>query len=96
MLNGATRSFPLSGSCGLPPYPSAFSLKVTVAPTGLLGFETTWPTATPQAAVSTLNDPKGFVIANAALVPAGDGGAVSVYVLNTTHVILDVNGYFAH
>ena len=33
--------------------------------------------------------------ANAAIVPAGTGGAVSVYVTDATQVILDINGYFA-
>src|ERR1017187_3124389 len=30
-----------------------------------------------------------------AIVPAGTNGAVSIYVTNTTNVIVDVNGYFA-
>lgn len=33
--------------------------------------------------------------ANAAIVPAGASGAVSVYATDTTDVILDINGYFA-
>jgi hypothetical protein len=37
----------------------------------------------------------GTVVANAAIVPAGKGGAIDVYVTNPTHVILDINGYFA-
>ena len=32
--------------------------------------------------------------ANAAIVPAGANGAVSVYVTDTTNVILDIDGYF--
>ena len=36
----------------------------------------------------------GRTKANAAIVPAGAGGAVSVYVSDTTDVILDINGYF--
>jgi len=45
--------------------------------------------------VSTLNSWDGAVVANAAIVPAGTSGAISVYVTNRTHVILDINGYFA-
>ena len=33
--------------------------------------------------------------ANAAIVPAGARGAVSVFVSNTTNVVLDIDGYFA-
>ena len=37
----------------------------------------------------------GNVVANAAIVPAGTNGSVSVYVSDTSDVIIDVNGYFA-
>jgi hypothetical protein len=36
----------------------------------------------------------GRVKSNAAIVPAGAGGAVSVFASNSTDVVLDVNGYF--
>jgi hypothetical protein len=41
-----------------------------------------------------MNSSDGRIKANAAIVPAGNN-AVSVYVSNTTNVILDINGYFA-
>ena len=56
---------------------------------------TAWPTGSAQPLVSTLNSFDGSVVANAAIVPAGTNGAVSIYVTNQTHVILDINGYFA-
>jgi len=34
-------------------------------------------------------------VANAAIVPAGTDGAINVYVTDRTHVIIDINGYFA-
>jgi hypothetical protein len=43
---------------------------------------------------STLNSVDGRVKANAAIVPAGTGGQVSIYATDTTDVIVDVNGYF--
>ena len=49
----------------------------------------------PQPLVSTLNSWDGSVVANAAIVPAGTNGAISIYVTNNTHLILDINGYFA-
>jgi hypothetical protein len=42
-----------------------------------------------------LNSWDGCVVANAAIVPAGANGAISVFVSNSTDVILDINGYFA-
>ena len=34
------------------------------------------------------------MLANAAIVPAGTGGAVNVYASNDTDLVIDVNGYF--
>jgi hypothetical protein len=45
--------------------------------------------------VSILNDFLGTVLANAAVVPAGNSGSIDVYVTNTTQVIIDINGYYA-
>jgi hypothetical protein len=42
-----------------------------------------------------LNSLDGRIKANAAIIPAGTNGQISVYALNTTNVIVDVNGYFA-
>ena len=90
------RSFALpAGGCGVPATAAAYSLNVTVVPDGPLPFLTAWPTGAGQPGVSTLNSFDGSVVANAAIVPAGTNGAVSIYVTNRTQVILDINGYFA-
>ncbi len=95
MTAGSSRSFavPQSG-CGIPGTALAYSMNVTVVPDGRLSYLTLWPTGQSQAMVSTLNSWGGIVVANAALVPAGTGGAVSVFVSDQTDVILDINGYF--
>src|ERR1039458_8894349 len=54
-----------------------------------------WPAGQTRPVVSTLNSLDGRIKANAAIVPAGSNGQVSVYATDTTNVILDVNGYFA-
>jgi uncharacterized repeat protein (TIGR03803 family) len=94
-IQGQTsRSFPLpQGSCGIPSTATVYSLNVTVVPRGRLGYLTIWPTGQAQPQVSTMNS-DGRIKANAAIVPAGSSGAVSVYVSDTTDVILDINGYF--
>jgi hypothetical protein len=84
-----------NGSCGLPPTAKAYSLNATVVPSAALAFLTLWPTGQSQPFVSTLNSFDASVVANAALVPAGLGGAVSAYVTNATDLILDINGIFA-
>ena len=60
-----------------------------------LGYLTIWPTGEDQPAVSTMNSLDGRIKANAAIVPAGYEGTVSVYVSNLTNVVLDIDGYFA-
>jgi subtilase family serine protease len=96
MAAQTSRSFPVqSSNCGLPASAQAYSLNVTVVPKGPLGYLTMWPSGEAQPLVSTLNDPTGTDTANAAIVPAASNGDVSVYVSNSTDVILDVDGYFA-
>ena len=73
---------------------AAYSLNVTVVPPGPLGYLTIWPTGENQPVVSTLNSLDARIKANAAIVPAGTSGAVSVFVSNTTDVVLDIDGYF--
>jgi uncharacterized repeat protein (TIGR03803 family) len=92
----SSRNFPVqSSSCGIPATASAYSLNVTAVPHTTLGYLSIWPTGTAQPLVSTLNSYTGTVVANAALVPAGSSGDVSVYVTDDTDVILDIDGYFA-
>ncbi len=92
----ATRSFAIpAGACNIPTTAAAYSMNVTVVPDGQLSYLTAWPTGAPQPGVSTLNSFDGAVVANAAIVPAGSSGAVSIFVTNPTHVILDIDGYFA-
>jgi hypothetical protein len=94
MNEKSTRSFPVpSSACSIPSSAAAYSLNVTVVPSGVLGYLSIWPTGQAQPEVSTLNS-DGRTKANAAIVPAGTGGGVSVYVSHTAHVILDINGYF--
>jgi hypothetical protein len=90
------RSFPIaSGSCGIPSTATAYAVNVTAMPTSTLTYLTLWPTGQTQPTVSTLNSYNGQVVANAALVPAGTSGAVSVYVSNQTNMTIDIVGYFS-
>ena len=94
IAGGTSRSFVIPNSaCAVPSTAAAYSLNVTVVPQAGLGYLTVWPTGVAQPLVSTLNS-DGRVKANAAIVPAGTSGAISVYATNTTDVVLDINGYF--
>ena len=73
----------------------AYSLNVTLVPNGSpVGYLTIWPTGESQPLVSLMNSLDGRTKANAAIVPAGNNGAVSVFVSNTTNVVIDINAYF--
>src|SRR5205085_5215942 len=86
----------LSSSCNVPNTAKAYSLNYTSVPRpNGLGFLTTWPTGSAQPLVSTLNAPTGAVTANAAIVPAGTNGAISVVASNDSDLVIDINGYFA-
>jgi hypothetical protein len=92
------RAFPLAQSgnpCNIPSTAVAYSLNVTVVPITTLSYLTIWPTGEGQPVVSTLNSLDGRIKANAVIIPAGtSSGSLSVFVTNTTNVVLDINGYF--
>jgi Putative Ig domain len=93
---GTFQDFPIQqeGGCNIPATAAAYSLNIAVVPEGYLGYLTLWPAGLPQPVVATLNSVDGRIKANAAIVGAGTGGAVSVYVTNTTNIVLDIDGYF--
>jgi hypothetical protein len=94
-LNNTSRDFSIpSGACNIPATAMAYALNVTVVPGGTLNYLTIWPTGLPQPVVSTLNSLNGIIKADAAIVPAGTNGSVSVYANGPTNVVLDINGYF--
>src|SRR5207244_10457218 len=96
LAGNAARTFPiLSSSCNVPSTAQAYSLNFTSVPRGRLDFLTAWPAGQTQPLVSTLNAPTGRVTANAAIVPAGTNGDISVFVTNDSDLVIDINGYFA-
>ncbi len=83
-----------SSACNVPSTAQAYSLNYTVVPPGTVGYLTTWPSGQSQPVVSTLNAPHA-VTANAAIVPAGSNGSVSLYSSDPTDLVVDIDGYFA-
>ena len=87
--------------CGtVPSNAQAYSINITVVPhaPGAVDYVTLWPAGSTQPYVSTLNDPEGLIVSNAAIVPAGaSSGGMSVYNAgpSITDVVIDMNGYFA-
>ena len=95
IAGGGSRDFNIPASaCGVPSTAQAYSLNVAVVPLGPLGYLTLWPAGQTMPVASTVNSLDGRIKSNAAIVPAGAVGAVSVFASNSTDVVLDINGYF--
>jgi hypothetical protein len=94
-----SRSFDLNSSptcAGIPANVVAYSVNFAVTDTNGPGFLLVYPTGGSQPLVSTINYTTAQTIANAAVVPAGTEGKVTVVAgVSGTHVIIDINGYFA-
>ncbi len=98
LQSGQVRDFPvLSSDCQIPSSAQAYSMNFTVVPYNgqVLGYLTVWPTGGSQPVVSTLNNLTATTVANAAIVPAGTSGEISVYPSGNTQLVGDINGYFA-
>ena len=98
LSGGQERDFPvLASNCQVPSNAVAYSMNFTVVPVANkpLIYLTVWPAGQNQPEASTLNNPTATVVANAAIVSAGSGGAIAAYGNQDTHLIGDINGYFA-
>src|SRR5438034_2236323 len=89
------RNYTIPPICGVPSGVAAVSLNFTVTGPGqtTAGFLLAWPTGGAVPPISILNwDRPQQQIANAAVVPSG---SITVNVSSPTHVIVDINGYYA-
>jgi hypothetical protein len=97
LVANTTRNFDIdSGPCtGIPAGVDAYSMNFgAILPDGANSFITIWPTGTAQPTVSAINPVQGVVVANAAIVPAGTNGSISVFPNTGVHLYGDINGYF--
>jgi hypothetical protein len=96
---GVPRNFDLNSDpqCpGIPAGVDSYSLNVTVTLTAGPGHLVIYPQGGVQPTVSSINYVAGQTIANAVIVPAGTNGGVTVVAgVSATHLIVDINGYFA-
>jgi hypothetical protein len=96
----STRSFPIAGACGIPADARAVALNATAVNPTDLGNLRVYPTGQTAPLASTLNFVPGRSRANNAVAALGAGGAVAVQCdmpagsTGTTHLVLDVYGYF--
>jgi hypothetical protein len=87
--------FPESPHCQIPSNAAAYSVTLTVVPSGPLAYLTAWPAGASQPNISSINSPQSRILANSVIIPAGEQGAIDVFAYNKTDLIADINGYFA-
>ncbi len=85
---------PVAGRLGVPADAAAVVLNVAAVTPTAGGHLTVWPCGQARPTASTLNYPAGRTVANMALAVPGSGGRVCVYTHATTHLIMDVSGYW--
>ncbi len=88
-------SLDLAGAFGVPADATAVALNLTAADEGAGGYARVWPTELTQPNVSNLNFTNVGAITNTALVGLGTPGRLSVSASAPTHLLADLQGYFA-
>ncbi|HEX3130119.1 MAG TPA: hypothetical protein VH394_22480 [Thermoanaerobaculia bacterium] len=98
----STRDFQVQGVCGVPVGAKAAALNVTVFGPTSNGHLRLFPSGATLPTISTINFQSGVVIANGAVVSLSTNtNDLSVFTFlgaggsSSTHLILDVTGYFA-
>lgn len=90
-----TRTLTMANSniCQIPASAKAYVLNATLVPRGGVDFVTIWAGGEPRPNVWSVRSPDGQIVANAAIVKAGNG-AIQVYSSNPTDLLLDISGYY--
>jgi hypothetical protein len=98
LSSGASRAFPVAGSCGIPATARAVAANLTVITPTQPGFLTAYPAGKPIPTSSTLNFRAGSIRANNAILLLGPAGTVGVFCSlsapGSVHLAIDVTGYF--
>jgi hypothetical protein len=91
--SGTERTIQVVGG-SVPAGASAVSMNLTSDASIGPGYLTVHPADRSLPLISNLNYPALVPQANAGMVRVSSGGALNTFVNQTTHVIIDVNGYF--
>ena len=93
---GSTLQLTVTGRGNVDPTATAVALNVTVVDPEAAGFVTVYPCGATQPTASNLNYAPGVgvVVPNAVMAKVGTAGQVCVFVSASTHLIVDVNGFF--
>jgi len=93
---GTVTELTVAGRGGVASDADAVVMNIAVTSTKGGGFVTAYPCGTTRPNASNLNyERKSQTIANAVTAKIGTGGKVCLYTSAATHIIVDVNGYYA-
>ena len=95
-MAGVDRTFAIAGPCGVPATARAVSLNVTVTQPTQAGNVRLFPAGAAVPLAATLNYAAGQTRANNTVTGLSDDGQLTARCApsGSTHLILDVNGYF--
>lgn len=95
LMGGTTRQIKVRGSgTGIPFSAVAVQLNLTSTESNAAGFLRVWQCDRPMPSSSNVNFPAGQNIANSAVTAVGSGDTICVYANQTTHIVVDVTGYY--
>jgi hypothetical protein len=97
LTTGVDRTIPISGQCNVPVTAKAVSLNIAVTGPTASGFVKVFPAGEIAPVTTAINFSAGQTRSNNGIYGLGTGGAIvgrSGPLAGTTHLILDVNGYF--
>jgi hypothetical protein len=92
---GSVIQVPVAGRGGVAADASAAVLNVTATESEGEGYVTVFPCGSPRPLASSVNFTAGVTVANAVVARIGAGGNVCLFVSVSTHLIVDVSGFFA-
>ena len=82
------------GTTKIPNDAGTVVLNLTSTASDSNGFATVYPCGSPRPNASNLNY-SGVDTANMVMAKIGEGGRVCIYTFGSTHLVADINGYFA-
>lgn len=92
---GGIINLQVTGRAGIPANATTAVLNVTATEASGEGFVTVWPTGLSRPTASNLNlERVGQTIPNLVTAPIGNGGRISLFSQQGTHLVADVLGYY--
>jgi hypothetical protein len=94
VLAGTTLAVPVTDLQAVLGDAAAVTVNVTVTEPASAGYVTVWPCGEDRPFASNLNFVAGQTVPNAAIAGVGAGGSICLFTTSTTHIVVDMAGFF--